>query len=74
LCPPVDVFKDYSTLQDTQQEIEGILQINQDTNKVVKEVFKTQQEVLLKQQETAEKVHQTQLEDCDTLQDSELKL
>ena len=49
--------EDHKTLQDTQDSVEGVRQINQDTNEVVKEVLKTQQEA-----------HQTQQEDHSTLQ------
>ena len=66
--------EDHSTLEDTQQTVEDVRHINQDTSQVVKKALKTQQDMHLKQLESVENVHQTQLEDRGTLQDSKLKL
>ena len=50
----------HRTIQVTQQAVEGVRQINQDTHQVVKEVLKTQQAA-----------RQIQHEDRSTLQDTQ---
>ena len=55
--------EDHKILQDTQQAVEDLWQINQDTNQVVREVLKSHQKVHMKQQDTAEKLRQTQQEE-----------
>ena len=66
--------EDHSAVQDTQQAVEDLRQISRDTQQVVKQVFKSQQEARQKKQETVEQVRRAQLEDNKTLQDNKLKL